>query len=531
MARGIKPKHPLGSVASGAVHGVMASGVSAGSRGIKQPHPLGSVSIQPLTVVSVSSASTGVKISELPAASAVNDTDQLEVNQDGTSRRLTISQITALTPAPDLSAYALIASPTFTGDPKAPTPATDDNDTSIATTAFTRAAIASFAPAPDLSAYAPLASPVFTGNPTAPTPTAGDNDTSIATTAFVAAALAAGASASGDFCATLVGPASLLTSAAVVIFPTIISGNSGGWLNTSTGAYTPPAGRYFLTAQFYGHLTSAATNLWIGITKNGGVVSSGYSTTASAAYSTLVSCAVTLDANGSDTFTVVVYGTPAAALGFDFLFTAFPISGIKGPPGDPYPGTVGGDFCATHSALGGVLGGAAATIVWPTVEVGNSGGWLNLSNGRYTPPAGRYCLFTEISGVLGVAGTILQLSVRKNGVDIGDAMLDAGSGGSQWTNPVVELLVDANGTDWFDVQGSASAGVTTCRGRFLAYPISGIKGPPGDPGAMFLSGAGAPTLSAAKGTLYTRTDATTTTTRLYVNTDGGTTWANFTSSA
>lgn len=32
---------------------------------------------------------------------------------------------------------------------------------------------------------APLASPVFTGNPTAPTPAASDNDTSIATTAFV----------------------------------------------------------------------------------------------------------------------------------------------------------------------------------------------------------------------------------------------------------------------------------------------------------------------------------------------------------
>lgn len=43
----------------------------------------------------------------------------------------------------------------------------------------------------DLAAKAPLASPTFTGNPTAPTPTAGDNDTSIATTAFVAAALAA----------------------------------------------------------------------------------------------------------------------------------------------------------------------------------------------------------------------------------------------------------------------------------------------------------------------------------------------------
>lgn len=41
----------------------------------------------------------------------------------------------------------------------------------------------------DLTPYAPLASPTFTGNPTAPTPTAGDNDTSIATTAFVKAAI------------------------------------------------------------------------------------------------------------------------------------------------------------------------------------------------------------------------------------------------------------------------------------------------------------------------------------------------------
>ena len=35
-----------------------------------------------------------------------------------------------------VSTYASLASPTFTGDPKAPTPAALDNDTSIATTAF-----------------------------------------------------------------------------------------------------------------------------------------------------------------------------------------------------------------------------------------------------------------------------------------------------------------------------------------------------------------------------------------------------------
>ena len=41
---------------------------------------------------------------------------------------------------------APIASPTFTGDPKAPTPAPGDNDTSIATTAFVAAAIAAAPP-------------------------------------------------------------------------------------------------------------------------------------------------------------------------------------------------------------------------------------------------------------------------------------------------------------------------------------------------------------------------------------------------
>jgi hypothetical protein len=35
-----------------------------------------------------------------------------------------------------MSSYATLASPTFTGDPKAPTPSAGDNDTSIATTAF-----------------------------------------------------------------------------------------------------------------------------------------------------------------------------------------------------------------------------------------------------------------------------------------------------------------------------------------------------------------------------------------------------------
>jgi hypothetical protein len=99
-----------------------------------------------------------------------------------------------------LDAKAPLASPTFTGDPKAPTPATGDNDTSIATTAFvkaqgylTSAPVTSVAgrtgaitlAVADVSGAAALASPTFTGDPKAPTPATADNDTSIATTAFV----------------------------------------------------------------------------------------------------------------------------------------------------------------------------------------------------------------------------------------------------------------------------------------------------------------------------------------------------------
>ena len=42
----------------------------------------------------------------------------------------------------------------------------------------------------DIAPLAPLASPAFTGAPTAPTPASGDNSTKVATTAFVQAAVA-----------------------------------------------------------------------------------------------------------------------------------------------------------------------------------------------------------------------------------------------------------------------------------------------------------------------------------------------------
>ena len=60
---------------------------------------------------------------------------------------ITQSDVTNL--VSDLAAKAPLASPTFTGDPKAPTPATSDNDTSVATTAYVKANIALVPPFPE----------------------------------------------------------------------------------------------------------------------------------------------------------------------------------------------------------------------------------------------------------------------------------------------------------------------------------------------------------------------------------------------
>jgi hypothetical protein len=86
----------------------------------------------------------------------------------------------------NVSGFAPLNSPNFTGVPTAPTPALNDNSTKIATTAFVKG-----------QNYATLNSPAFTGVPTAPTAAAGTNTTQLATTAFVTAAFANSLGTSG----------------------------------------------------------------------------------------------------------------------------------------------------------------------------------------------------------------------------------------------------------------------------------------------------------------------------------------------
>lgn len=114
----------------------------------------------------------------------------------------------------------------------------------------------------DLALKANIASPTFTGNPAAPTPTVGDNDTSLATTAFVQAAIGSKTYAANFTQSSTTAPVPTLflnqLSAAIV------------WAYTSTGLYTGTLAGAFLTGKvptqigiiIAGGGTLAATGTW-----------------------------------------------------------------------------------------------------------------------------------------------------------------------------------------------------------------------------------------------------------------------------
>lgn len=143
-----------------------------------------------------------------------------------------------------------LASPVFTGDPRAPTPATADNDTSIATTAFvkaqgylTSAPVTSVAGKTgavslvvgDVSGAAPLASPALSGTPTSTTATPGTSTTQIATTAFVTTADNLKANLSG---ATFTGKVNTVSTA----------GSAGFSLGAGVAPTAPSAGDLWTSA-------------------------------------------------------------------------------------------------------------------------------------------------------------------------------------------------------------------------------------------------------------------------------------------
>jgi hypothetical protein len=142
---------------------------------------------------------------QLPAATAVNLTDQVLIDQNGNSVTATVAQVLdALPVGPGVSFNA---------------GGTLSADTSV---------------------VAPLASPAFSGAPTAPTPTSGDSSSRLATTAFVQAATGA------------------LSSSSTITLTGDVAGSGSGTIATTLPAIMPPGTYEKVTVNAKGQVVAGA---------------------------------------------------------------------------------------------------------------------------------------------------------------------------------------------------------------------------------------------------------------------------------
>src|SRR5580765_1408632 len=208
----------------------------------------------------------------------------------------------------------------------------------------------------------------------------------------------------GDFMATSASGASIIAASPVtLIFANVMTGNSGGWYNVSNGRYTPPAGRYQISAGM-AYSAAAASGIWLLPQKNGANIPLGGqtmqagSTSSSASLQDSANISFVVDANGTDYFTIQCQAQGAtlpSVIAWSY-FSAFPLTGMQGPMGPPFGGGTG-DFCAILTS-GGAFPTTASKLIVPTILSGNSGGWYNnTTTGRYTPPAGRYYIAASMT--------------------------------------------------------------------------------------------------------------------------------------
>jgi len=188
-----------------------------------------------------------LKISQLTALVAAGVDSAADVlpivdSSAAETKKITVANLKTAV-APDLSTYAPLASPTFTGTPTLPTgtiattQTAGDSTTKVATTAFVT-------DADNLKAN--LASPTFTGTPSLPTGTTGvtqspgNNSTKLATTAYADAAATAAASA-----ATLDNLSDVTITS--VSSGQLLSYNGSAWVNSApVAAFNPVEAAVFM---------------------------------------------------------------------------------------------------------------------------------------------------------------------------------------------------------------------------------------------------------------------------------------------
>lgn len=159
-----------------------------------------------------------------------------------------------------------------------------------------------------------------------------------------------------------------------------------------------------------------------------------------------------------------------------------------------------------------------------TLETGT--GDINISNNGST---------TDV--FIGTGGGVKEVTIGSE-VGTSTTALFGGTGGVVLTSPSnIEISGDTQACTVHVGDGAAAKTLTV--GSFTVGSTTNIFAPPttgiglsnGAQNANILVGSGVPGMAAPKGSLYINTTATTTTTRLYINTDGASTWTNFTTAA
>lgn len=126
----------------------------------------------------------------------------------------------------------------------------------------------------------------------------------------------------------------------------------------------------------------------------------------------------------------------------------------------------GGDFCAVYTGADIAIAQAGQVLVPATILSGNSGSWYVPGTGRFTPPAGKYYISGSIIQYNAAAAFTGGLAVRKNGTAVFSKAPNTTAAATTAVS-AVEVIVTANGTDYFDLFASAS--VTTSVGRQISF--------------------------------------------------------------
>lgn len=301
-------------------------------------------------------------------------------NTSDVSKPVSTAQATAIGLKADL------ASPTFTGDPKAPTPTAGDNDTSVATTAFVQTAILG---------KANSASPTFTGTVTVPTPATG---TAAANKDYVDG-VAQGLSSKGSVVAATTGPVTIASAGLAIIDGVQLVAGNRVLVKNQPGGQEQQNGIYIAAA---GAWTRASDmNVWAEVPGAFTFVEKG---------TTQQDTGWVCVSNTFDSGAAPVIGTDP------IVWTQFSSAGIATAgtgltkTGNVFSVTPGG-ITATELATGAVdLSSNDVTGVLPLVKGGTGGA---------TAPAARFALGAASSdeGVLGAltAGTWANIPVGENG--------------------------------------------------------------------------------------------------------------------